>query len=213
MDVLTTLKNRVGFGSRPAESDEFGNTLFAKGMLDYAELTRRGNGWTIITETAFDPVAAVPTTVAELEVYNNTTDQVLIVADLFAFQLLSTAATQTYSIWAMVTTQKAVPTLAALEMYSLSGRQPITPTANGAVVPGAGTTVVANGWRPYGNVQAWGTAAATPGNGWSADINGKLLVPPKCSLAVAIAGSIATASSFHCGASFYIEKMSVAPSI
>ena len=97
--------------------------------------------------------------------------------------------------------------MTALELFSLSGKAPITPTAAGTIVTGAGTTIVANGWRPYGTPRAWGNAAATPGDGWSAPVDGKLVVPPKCSLCVAVAGSIATAAAFHCGATFYIEKI------
>jgi hypothetical protein len=62
--------------------------------------------------------------------------------------------------------------------------------------------VVANGWRPWGAVQAWGTAAALPGNSWSVPVNGKLLVPPRCSICVTVAGTVATASSFRAGLTF-----------
>ena len=43
------------------------------------------------------------------------------------------------------------------------------------------------------------TAAATPGNGWHAEVNGRLIVPPGASLCVTVAGSLATASSFQEG--------------
>lgn len=208
MDILIFGKRRHDNADRPIRLNQMDELLVSQGLPSYAELSLRGNGYTVITETLFDAVAAVPTTVAELEVYNNTLDQVLIIADLFAAEVLATDADQTYAIWAMVTTQKAAPTLAALELYSLSGKAPITPTAAGTIVTGAGTTVVANGWRPFGNPRAWGNAAATPGDAWHAEVNGKLIVPPKCSLAVAVAGSLATASAFQAGATFYIEKLS-----
>lgn len=187
--------------------NESSEQLIAQGLPQYTEMSRLGDGWTIQTATAFAPVAAVPSTTARLELFNNTagaSSKVMVVKDLFAFQLLSTAATQTYSIWAMVTTTKAAPTNTALDLCSLSGKPKITTTAASQVVSAVDTTVVANGWRPWGSVQAWGDAAATPGNAWSAPVDGALLVPPGASLCVVVAGSIATASSFHCGATFYM---------
>ena len=165
------------------------------------EIMRRGDGWTVGTSTLFAPLVAYPSTTAELEVYNNGT-RMMVVSSLYAAQILSTAATQTYSIFAMVTTAKAIPTLTALSVFSLSGKALVTPTAASEIVTGVGTTVVANGWRPYGNVQAWGTAAATPGNAWSVDIDGKLIVPPGCSVCLHVVGSLATASTFQAGMSF-----------
>jgi len=194
-------------GQSAVQSNQLNELLIAGGLPQYTEMTRKGNGWTVQTATAFAPVAAVPTTTARLEIFNNTSGTVLVVKDLFAFQLLSTAATQTYGIWAMVTTSKAAPTNTALDLMSLSGKAKVTTTAAGPIISAVDTTVVANGWRPYGSVQSWGTAAATPGNSWSAPVDGGLLVPYLSSLCVVVAGSIATASSFHCGASFYVASI------
>lgn len=176
----------------------------APGMPEYYETQKRQEGWTVQTSTLFAPLVAVPTTAAALELYNNSIAgrRNMIISELFADQILSTAATQTYAIYAMVTTAKAVPTLTALALHSLSGKNLITPTAAGEVVTGVGTTVVANGWRPWGAVQAWGTAAATPGNSWSVPVNGKMVVPPGCSICLHIVGSLATASTFQVGLSF-----------
>ena len=192
---------------RPAALNDFDEQLIAQGLPPYTEMTRKGDGWTVQTATLFAPIAAYPSTLTRLELFNNNPGWALVVADLFAAQVLSTAATQTYAIGAMVTTKKAAPTLAALDLASLSGKDKITPTANGPLIPAVDTTVVANGWRPWGNPQAWGTAAATPGNAWSAPVDGKLIVPFSCSLCIAPFGSIATASSFQCGATFYWVKL------
>ena len=191
-------------------TNERADLLTAQGMLPKAELTRGGNGWNVMTSTAAAPIAAVPTTTALLELFNPVTSSVdLVIDDLYAFQLLSTAATQTYAVWAMVTTTKAAPTAAALVIASRSGKDPVTGATGSFVVPAVDTTVVANGWRPYGPVQAWGTAAATPGNSLVAPVNGALIVPPGSSLCVAVAGSIATASSFQVGVGFYTAALSL----
>ena len=175
----------------------------------YAEAARLGNGWSIMTATAFAPVAALPTTTARLELWNNSNSGMVMIADqVFAFQLLSTAAGQTYAVWAMVTTQKDNPTNTALTIYSNSGRPFITTTAVSRIVSAVDTTVVANGWRPFGAVQAWGTGVATPGNSLLGEVEGRLIVPPGCSLCVVVVGSLATASTFHCGASWFEAPLS-----
>jgi hypothetical protein len=102
-----------------------------------------------------------------------------------------------------------VPTLTALAVHSLSGKALVTPTATSELVTGVGTTIVANGWLPYGMVQSWGTAAATPGNSWSVPIDGKLQVPPGASLALHLVGSLATSSTFQIGVSFDWIKASL----
>lgn len=183
--------------------------MVSQNLPPFAEMSRLGEGWTVQTATLFAPLVAVPTTTAALEVYNNSSTRTMIISDLFADQVLSTAATQTYAIFAMITTAKAIPTLTALALHSQAGKALVTPTAAGEIVTGVGTTVIANGWRPYGAVQAWGTAAATPGNAWSVDIDGKLVVPSGCSICLHVVGSLATASTFQVGFSFYWNTMAV----
>ena len=184
-----------------ASADAQKNLLTAPGNPPYLEIRRGGDAWTVRTATLFAPVAAVPTTTARLEIFNNGS-RLLVVSDLHAMQILSTAAGQTYGIMAGITTKKVVPTLTALNLYSLSGKALIVPTVESEIVTAVDTTIVDNGLQPYGDVQAWGTGVATPGNAWSAKIDGKLVVPPKCSLVLHIMGSLATASTFHVGATF-----------
>lgn len=167
-----------------------------------AELMRRGQGVTVRTATLFAPLVAVPTTTAALEIFNNDPGTILVVTDLFMEQILATAAQQANYISAMVTTQKAIPTLTALSLFSLSGKPIVTPTAAAAIVTGVGTTVVANGWRVYGSGLNWGLGTATPGPGYSVPVDGKIIVPYQSSLCLHVVGALATASSVHVGASF-----------
>jgi hypothetical protein len=214
MPIQSTLYGKVrgGLGvtdERAVDMNESREMLTAQGLPAYTEMSRLGNGWTLLS-AAFAPVAAVPSTTAAQEIFNNSTGSgamVMVIVDIFAFQLLSTAAVQTYAAWAQVTTQKAAPTNGAQTFASVSGRQSWATTASSPLLTAAGTTVVANGWRPFGSVQSWGTAAATPGGSWSAPVDGKLLVPPGCSLCLTVAGSIATASSFQVGFQFYFAPI------
>jgi hypothetical protein len=182
------------------------------GVPQYTEATRSGTGWNVQTATAFAGVAAVPTTTARLEIFNNTQGQgavSLIIDSLWADQILATAVSWSASIFAMVTTQKVAPTNTALDITSVSGRSKYTTTAAGRIITAVDTTVVANGWRPWGSPMAWGTAAATPGPSWSADVNGRLIVPPQASLCLHILSSVNTASAFQVGASWYEQPLTM----
>ena len=185
---------------------QLGSVPVSQVLPPYYSISKLNDGWTVQTATLFAPIAAYPSTTARLEAFNNRPGYVMVIEGLFAAQVLSTAATQTYAIFAMVSTSKAAPSNTALLVTSLSGRPAFTTTAASDIVTAVDTTVVANGFRPWGAVQAWGTAAATPGNAWSAEVDGKLIVPQNCSLCIAPAGSLATASTFQCGFSFYWLK-------
>ena len=198
---LKALIRGSGDQERRLEVSKGGNLFVVPGAPGYSEIRRRGEGWTIQTVTLLTPLTAIPTTTAALEIFNNGSRQ-LVVSDLFASHILATAIVQVHAIYAQITTKKAVPTLTALAQNSLCGKGALTPTAESEVVTGVGTTVVANGWRPWGNLQNFNLAAATPGESWDVPVDGKLVVPPKCSLCLHIVGSLATASSFQVGCDF-----------
>lgn len=179
-----------------ASGDAQKNTLVAQGNPPYTETRRRGDGWAVASATAFAALVDVPTTTTRVEFYNNSTNKVAVVSDLHCFRLLGTAVGVGEGIWAMVTTAKAVPTLTALTLYSLSGKAFVVPTATSDMVTGVGTTVVANGWMPYGNGFGY-LAAATPGASWSVPIDGKLQIPPGCSLCLQVVASVNTAAAFN----------------
>lgn len=182
------------------KGDQNGNGLVAQGNPSYLETRRRGDGWTCKTVTPATALVTIPTTTAHLEIYNNGS-RLLVVSDLYMFRLLGTAVGQFESLWAMVTTQKAIPTNDALVLYSMSGKASIVPTATSEIVTSEDSTVIANGWQPFGYPSS-GLGTATPGAAQSVAIDGKLTVPPGCSLCVAVVGSLNTASSMHCGATF-----------
>ena len=191
-----------------ASGDKQKNLLVAGGNPPYMEVRRRGQGWSVSSTTAFAALVDVPTTTARVEIYNNGT-RLAVVSDLHCFRLLGTAVAVGESIWAMVSTAKAVPSLTALTMFSLAGKAFIVPTATSEIVTGVGTTIVANGWVPYGGMVAY-LAAATPGAGWSVAVDGKLIIPPGCSLCLQVVASVNTAAAFNgLGATFDLVDAAV----
>jgi len=176
------------------KADAQTNQLVAQGNPPYMEVRRRGDGWSVASVTAFAALVAFPTTAAQVEFYNNGS-RLAVVSDLHCFKLLGTAVAEGESIWAMITTAKAVPTLTALTLYSMSGKAFEVPTATSELVTGVATTVVANGWMPYGSPNNF-LAAATPFSGWSVPIDGKLIIPPGCSLCLQVVAAINTAAAY-----------------
>jgi len=211
MDGLLKLVSRFTGGNDGevnASADAQKNHLMAQGNPSYMEVRRRGEGWTVQTTTLFAPLVAIPTTVAILELYNNG-KRLLVVSDVFAMHVLATAVVQTHAIFATITTKKLAPTLTALVVNSLSGKELKTTTALSELITGVGTTIINNGWRPWGGLQNFNLGAATPGESWSVPVDGKLVVPPGASLGLHVAGALATASSFQMGCDFDWVKASV----
>src|SRR3990167_3498702 len=177
------------------------NLLAALGNPPYMETARRGQGYTVSLASGVAPLVAVPSTVAALEVFNNHATKIMVIRDIYGFRLLGTAAAQVWSIWAMVTTTKAIPTLTALTVYSTAGKAATTPIAEGEIVTGVGTTVVANGWRPYGAPVGYITEAALPNAAQSWNIDGRIIVPKDCSFCMHAVGAT-TAGTLTLGFSF-----------
>ncbi len=183
-----------------ASADKQRNLLISQGNPEYMETRRRGEGWNVMTSTALTPLVVLPTGTARLELHNHGS-RVAVISDLHAYKLLGTAVTEGEVIFAMITTVKAVPSLTAQVLYSMTGKASVTPTAASEMVTGVGTTVVTGGWQPYG-LPSMTLCSTVPGTGFSVPIDGKLQIPPDCSLCLQLCASIAEASSWHIGVTF-----------
>ena len=184
------------------QTDQTKNLLVAQGGAPYTEMARAGGIWNVISAAAA-PLVAKPTTVALLEIYNNTNSGMeMEVLDLFLFHLLGTAALHNIGVWAQVTAPKAAPSTGSLVIASQSGRGIYTDTAATRVITGVGTTVIATGWRPFGTPGSGVISTALPGEAFSVNVDGKLLVPAGCSLCLSATDALATASSIQIGAAW-----------
>ncbi len=178
----------------PVGMDQQRNLYATPSAGPWTEVARAGGVWNVISAAAA-PIATIPGTTAFQEIYNNSGVTgpafVMEVIDLFLFNLLSTAIIHNPSLWAQVTTTKAAPTVAALVVNSQSGRGLYTTTQSTSIITAAATTVIATGWRPFGNVTP-ALETATVGAAWSAPVGGQLLIPPGCSLCLTSVDTTAT---------------------
>jgi len=203
MDLMQIFAARRGGNAdsdaQPLRSNEHDEQLVADGLPRFTELTRRGRGWAVQTATPFAPIVALPTTLAKLELKNNHASMSMVVEGIWSWQLLGTAVVWSHTPWAQVGAP-VVSAVAALLVADNKGGA-ATSAAGSPIVPAVDQTVVANGWRAFrGSTMNFGLAAATPGGLCYGEVDGALIVPPGKSLHVCVSGSVATASSMHCGA-------------
>ena len=209
---MTTIVSGTVRGSSGTELemsvDSAGNQFVALGALPYSELTRLGQGWQTMSTSAAAALVARPSTLAAVEIWNGYQDRSLEIDRLFAHELVTstTGLGGGAGIWACVSAPVvAGPSITALTIIGNSGK-----TYNGLVRTGVGTTVVANGWFPWGAaVKKESAGAVVPGGQIVAEVNGRITVPPYASLLIHVVSGYA-ADTFTMGASWF-EKMFPAP--
>ena len=184
-----------------------GDLMVAQGLPPYVEMARRGDLFTVQTATPFAPITALPTTTAKLEIKNNHASKHIIVDRIWTWQLLGTAVVWQSTPWAQVG-NAVVSAVTALVVYKSNSVEPYTSVLGSDAVTAIDQSVIANGWTVFGgSTTSWGLAAATPGGATVGNVEGRLIVPPGKALHVTVTGSVATASSTHCGASWWLSDI------
>lgn len=176
--------SQVGINTR-------GELLVASALPEKAELARQGNSWScqIATGSAFTPVAAMPTTRAELALYNgNANPGVTFVIDsIWYFALTSQAAAVCATLIYQINSSAAALTDDTAQLIN----SPVGKTYGGLAKRAvAVTTMVANKWSVVGCSSA--SPAASIGHGVYAEINGGIQVRPGATLGLnAVVGTAA----------------------
>lgn len=183
----------------------FGEQLVAGGLPPYTEMARKGRAWSTMSVTAVAGLVVRPTTVCAFELFNGNGagSYSLIIDRLFWFNLVSTAAAEAFSGWAQVTAAKTAPATASLAVRGSSGK-----AYQGGVVNAIGTTVVDSGWFPWGNTFGLVSGGVTPLGGIEARVEGRLIVPPSCSLCLHVVSSL-VGQTFTQGVSWYEDVLTI----
>lgn len=157
--------------------------LTAQGAAPYREIVRLGRAFYVNTTAAVAAVVALPTTGHLLAIYNNEPDgaRSLVIDWIAASGVVKTAAAgQNQLLCNIGQVREAAPTAATLTIKRLNGVgggsndtrvNPVT-----AALPA--TTGVAANWFPWGPSVGNPGAAATPGMGLWAPVDGRIIVPP-----------------------------------
>lgn len=172
------------------------------GVPRYTEMARRGNGYATMATSAVAALVVRPTTTAALEIQNVTPGKVMVIDRIFAHELVtSTTGLGGGAVQYAMVTRPAAALIsdAALAINSLSGKAALGKN----VLTAASTTVVDNGWFPYGStVKKESAGAVVPGGGIEALIEGRLLVPYMSSLCLHVVSGY-TGDTFTNGAAWY----------
>jgi hypothetical protein len=188
-------------------SNEQKDILVSQGLPPYTEVTRSGAGWATMSTSAVAGLVVRPGTAAAFEIHNvtSTNGASLIIDRLFAFNLVSTAALESYSLWAQVTTTKSAPTDGSFVVRGSSGQ-----AYGGKVIAAASTTVIASGWFPWTNsvIKPIASGTVTPQGAQTAEVAGRLIVPPGSSLCLHVVSSL-VGQTFTQGASWYEKVLTI----
>ncbi len=203
--IIGAVRKAGQYAQAQAASNEFAEQLVAGGLPPYTEMTRKGRGWATMSTAAVAGLVVRPTTVCALELWNGNSvgSYSLIIDRLWWFNLVSTAAAEAFSGWAQVTASKATPSTASLVVRGNSGK-----AYQGAVVNAVGTTVIDSGWFPWGSNFGLVSGGVTPLGCLDKNVEGRLIVPPQCSLCLHVVSSL-VGQTFTQGASWYEDILTI----
>lgn len=182
------------------QSSNRGDLLVAQGLPPLTELVRLGKTWHMRTATAsaFDLVAAQPTTLAVAILYNNEPvgGKSYVIHDISASIIVSSAAASQLTLLAQVLPNAGSTATAPTHSSTttlITNMAGVSNAYDGLALRAVNvTTFVANLWKIVG--VSGGHAAANIGAGVFADIAGGIIIPPKGALGVnLVAGTVATA--------------------
>lgn len=190
------------FNAEPLGSEEeFALTqqlelLVAWGAAPYREVTRVGRSFQVHTAAAIAAVVAIPTTAHMLALYNNEADggRSYVVDWVAATNVVSTAvASQAQMLGLVGPVREAIPTDAALIKTKMNGYGSAPDSQartilNATALPA--TTGLAANWFPIGLNASKPGAAATPGYGLWAPVDGRVIVPPGRYFAVHVLANV-----------------------
>jgi hypothetical protein len=186
-----------------AAGNELNEQLVAQGLPPYAEMARKGQGWGTMAIAAVAGLVVRPTVTAAYEIFNGYPlgGKSLIIDRIFTHCLVGIVAADSFVLWAGVASVKAAVTSGSFVVRGHSGK-----AYGGPVIAAAGTTVVDPGWFPWGIGGTASVGAALPMSGCAVAVEGRLIVPPQCSLCLHVV-STTNALTFCSGAQWFEEQI------
>jgi hypothetical protein len=188
-----------------------GDWLIANSLPTKTEMSRQGQLWDvrIASASAFTHVAALPTTRAELLLYNGeptSGGKVYVIDTIWSLAISSMAAAGSVALIAQFAPGIAAPTDDTAQL--ITGRSGKTYGAN-AKRAVAQTTMTANKWTLLAMSQSGGSATAQIGLAALADVYGSYILRPGDTLGVNLVAGTAAGTSIM-GISWYEVQLNYA---
>lgn len=207
VQVLGAIRKAGTFGQAQLALNELAEQLVTFGLPPYTEMSRKGQGWATMSTTAVAGLVVRPSTVAAFEIFNGylAGGKSLIIDRLFYFQLVTTAVGEAFGGWACVTGVKSAVTSGSFVVRGNSGK-----AYSGPVIAAAGTTIVDSGWFPWTQtvIKVAEATSVVPFGCAVAEVAGRLIVPPQCSLCLHVVSSV-VGQTFTQGASWYEDQLTI----
>ena len=195
---------------RPLELNQHKEVLVGQGFPRYTEMTRRGNGYSLIATAAVAGLVVRPGTVSALTLWNGNAagGASYIIDRLFSHGLVSGAEAAQFALWACIHPAglAAITSELAASATNLTGSY--GKTYNGNAVVELGRTVVDNGWYPWGYSSDMEPTGILPGAAVSVDVDGRLIVPPTGAISLHVVAS-KTDETFCSGLSWWEEQITL----
>ena len=203
--VQGAIRNGVVNAQASIALNQLGEQLAAQGLPRGTEQVRRGVAWATMSTSAVAGLVVRPTTTAAFEIFNGypSGGKSLIIDQIFFFNLVSTNVIESFSGWAAVTAAKAAVTSGSFVVRGSSGK-----AYGGPVIAAASTTVIDSGWFPWTNAFSKGAGGVVPHGAVIAEVDGRLIVPPQCSLCLHVVSSL-VGQTFTQGARWYEEQLTI----
>ena len=215
MSILTRV---LAFYSGAGDDDERsmlvdkpGYLLSSQGLPAYAELARRGNGYSAMNTSALAALVVRPSTVANFTLFNNNRSggPSFIMDRAFAFNLVSTAAQAKQGMWLCVHPPGLASVAAGITTAASgnTGKKLVT-SAGGTAYTITAMTVTDDGWFPWGPWSDVEPTGVLPGAIMTVNIEGRLIVPPQCGISTQVVSSV-VGNTFTSGFSWYVEQLDI----
>lgn len=165
-----------------------GDSLVALALPPAAELVRHGESYGIIAASAVTPVVALPTTTAQLSLWNGEPDggKSYVIDSLICMVAVSAGAATGVGFAGMLNKGRVTkPTSDLTSIFGLAGHN-----YSGKGVIDLAATVVDDGWHPIGN-SVIGPASQIAMN-VEVDVKGKYIIPPGGMFSMAILANTVT---------------------
>lgn len=203
--IQGAIRNGVVNAQSSVALNQLAEQLVAMGLPRGTEMVRRGKGWATMSTAAVAGLVVRPSTTAAFEIFNGYAagGKSLIIDQVFAFNLVSTAVIEGFSLWAQVTAAKAAVTSGSFAVRGSSGQ-----SYGGQVIAAASTTVIDSGWFPWTPAYTKGAGGVVPFGAVLGEVDGRLVVPPQCSLCLHVVSSL-VGQTFTQGARWYEEQITI----
>jgi hypothetical protein len=192
--VRMVAPNLYAAGEAQAHINPRGDALVAFGLPAAAEIVRMGESYGVVQATAVAPVAALPTTTAQVSLWNGEADggKSYVIDSLFCSVVVSAASATSIGFAGMINKGRVAAMVADLTPFGLAGHNY---AGKGRVDLAA--TVVDDGWHAIGNSITG--AASQIGQTVDVPLNGLYIIPPGGAFSMAVLANTASTITVKMG--------------